>query len=68
LSQQPASSCEVGNLPLEPIPAGTNLLVTGPAMGGLRELMMQLLTCEKGEALLILALDVDAEETIVNYE
>jgi len=65
-TQQPAY--EFDNLPLEPIPAGTNLLVTGPAMGGLRELMMRLLACEDDEGLLVLALDVDADETIANFE
>jgi hypothetical protein len=68
VSQTEAPPYEFENLPLESVPAGTNLLVTGPAMGGLRELMMQLLACEAGEGMLVLALDVDADETIEDFE
>jgi hypothetical protein len=68
VSQTEQPPYEFENLPLEPVPPGTNLLVTGPAMGGLRELMMRLLACESEEGLLVLALDVDADETIENFE
>jgi len=68
MSQVEEPAYEFDDLPLAPISAGTNLLVTGPAMGGLRELMMRLLSCEDAEGLLVLALDVDGSETIDNFE
>jgi len=68
MSQRQQPRYEFAELPVEPVPAGTNLLVTGPAMGGLRELLMRLLACESEEGLLVLALDVDGTETIDDYE
>lgn len=68
MSQIEEPPYEFDDLPLESVPAGTNLLVTGPAMGGLRELMMRLLACEDEEGLLVLALDVDGSETIADFE
>jgi hypothetical protein len=55
-------------LPLEPVPAGTNLLVTGPSLGGTRDLVMRLLTCQSREGLLLLTTDIGAEEAIEDYQ
>jgi hypothetical protein len=35
---------------LEPVSAGTSLLVTGPSLGGTRELVVGLLACQSGES------------------
>jgi hypothetical protein len=58
----------VDPLPIEPVDPGTNLLVTGPALGGLRELVMHLLACKQSEGLLLLTTDSAAPETIGKYQ
>lgn len=68
MSQTPKPTYEFGSLPLEPVDAGTNLLVTGPSLGGTRQLVMQLLACQSDEGLLLLTTDLDGAEAIANYE
>jgi len=55
-------------LPIEPVDTGTNLLVTGPSLGGTRELVMRLLTCQPSEGLLLLTTDIGGREAIENFE
>lgn len=54
-------------LPIEPVPAGTNLLVTGPSLGGTRELVMELLACDRPEGLLLLTTDIRGSEVIEQF-
>ena len=51
-------------LPLEPVPAGTSLLVTGPSLGGTRELVMGLLGCRSGEGLVLVTTDLGGDAAI----
>jgi hypothetical protein len=46
------------DIAIEPVPAGTRLLVTGPTMGGLRDLLVHLLLRQPGEGALLVAADV----------
>jgi len=55
-------------LPVEPVPAGTNLLVTGPALGGLRQLLLQLLAGPPDEGVLLVTADVGATEAVDDFE
>jgi len=55
-------------LPVEPVDPGTNLLVTGPSLGGLRDLVARLLACRESEGLLLLSADTDAPDIISTYE
>jgi hypothetical protein len=55
-------------LPLEPVPAGTSLLVTGPSLGGTRELVMGLLGCRPGEGLVLITTDVNGPDAIDVFE
>ncbi|WP_459191632.1 DUF7504 family protein [Halosimplex sp. J119] len=65
--EQPAYAFE--NLPLEPVESGTNILVTGPALGGIRELTLRLLLRRHSrEGALFIAADVDGRETLTDYE
>lgn len=68
MSQKQQRTYEFDSLPLDPVPAGTNLLVTGPSLGGTRDLVMQLLTCDADEGLLLLTTDMTGEEAIASYE
>lgn len=54
-------------LPLNPVPAGTNVLVTGPSLGGLRQLTMQLLAGSADEGVLLVTADVSASEAIADF-
>lgn len=56
------------DLPIEPVPEGTNLLVTGPSLGGLRELLMQLLTGPPEEGILLVTADVSASEAVADFQ
>jgi len=56
-------------LPLNGVEPGTNILVTGPALGGVRELTMRmLLRRHSREGTLFIAADVDGRETLADYE
>jgi len=55
-------------LPVEPVAPGTNLLVTGPTLDGLRELVTRLLVCRNSEGLLLLSTDTDGPGVISAYE
>jgi len=56
-------------LPLEPVGRGTNLLVTGPAMGGIRELTLRLLQRQSPEeGALFVAADADGASVLSDYE
>ena len=68
MSQAQQPTYEFDSLPLEPVDAGTNLLVTGPSLGGTRELVMRLLTCQSAEGLLLLTTELGGEEALANYE
>lgn len=56
------------SIPLEPVPAGTSLLVTGPSLGGTREFVMRLLACEEGEGLILVTTDRASPEVIESFE
>lgn len=58
----------VDPLPIRPVASGTNILVTGPALGGLRELVMHLLACEGSEGMLLLTTDSAGPEAIDKYQ
>lgn len=66
-TQQPAYEFD-DSLPLEPIPAGTNLLVAGSALGGSRDLAMRLLGCSGSEGLLLLSMDLRGNDAIESFE
>ncbi len=68
MTQTQKAHYEFDNLPLEPVDTGTSLLVTGPALGGTRRLMMQLLACQPNEGLLLLSTDLQGEEAIEQFE
>jgi len=55
-------------VPIEPVPEGTNLLVTGPSLGGLRQLLMRLLSGSAEEGSLIVTADVSANEAVADFE
>ncbi|ACV47545.1 MULTISPECIES: DUF7504 family protein [Halomicrobium] len=55
-------------VPLEPVPAGTNLLVTGPSLGGLRQLSLSLLSGPADEGVLLVTADVSASEVVADFE
>jgi hypothetical protein len=56
-------------LPLAGVEPGTNILVTGPALGGIRELTMRmLLRRHSREGTLFIAAVVDGRETLSDYE
>jgi hypothetical protein len=68
MSQKSRNTYEFDSLPLEPVDAGTNLLVTGPSLGGTRKLVMRLLACHSEEGLLLLTTDLSGDDAIANYE
>jgi hypothetical protein len=55
-------------VPLEPVAAGTNLLVTGPSLAGTRDLAMRLLACRESEGLLLLSTDMRGGDAIEQFE
>ncbi|QCC50128.1 DUF7504 family protein [Halapricum salinum] len=55
-------------LPLEPIPAGTNLLVTGPPHGRTQDLLYELLAGGEGEGMLFVTTDDDGITVAETYE
>jgi len=57
------------DLPLEAVESGTNILVTGPALGGIRELVMRMLLRRHArEGALFIAADVNGREVLSDYE
>jgi hypothetical protein len=57
------------DLPIGDIEPGTSLLVTGPALGGIRELTMRMLLRRHArEGALFIAGDVDGRQTLRDYE
>ncbi|ELZ29585.1 hypothetical protein C475_01511 [Halosimplex carlsbadense 2-9-1] len=65
--QEPTYTFE--SLPLRGVERGTNILVTGPALGGIRELTMRmLLRRHSREGTLFIAADADGRETLSDYE
>ncbi|MFB6140851.1 MAG: hypothetical protein ABEJ26_10500 [Halosimplex sp.] len=57
------------SLPIADVDPGTNILVTGPALGGVRELTMRmLLRRHSREGALIMAADVDGRQALTDYE
>lgn len=64
-----ASTYTFSDLPLSAVDAGTNILVTGPALGGIRELTMRMLLRQHSrEGALFIAADVDGRDTLKSYE
>jgi hypothetical protein len=58
-----------GDLPLADVDSGTNILVTGPALGGIRTLVMRMLLCRRSdEGALFIAADTDGQQTLSDYE
>mgnify|MGYP000424436083 FL=1 len=55
-------------VPVEPVPPGTNVLVTGPSLGGLRQLLLRLLSGSAEEGALIVTADVSASEAVTDFE
>ena len=66
MAQRHDRSYEFAALPLNPISAGTNLLLTGPALGGMRGLLFQLLLGEDG--VVIIAADSGARQVLSEFE
>jgi KaiC/GvpD/RAD55 family RecA-like ATPase len=57
------------DLPLSEMPAGTNVLVTGPALGGVRDLVLRMLLRQHSrEGVVFLAADTSGVETLRAYE
>jgi len=56
------------SLPLDPVDPGTNVLVTGPALSGMRTLVMRLLACRSDEGLLLLTTDSPGTTAIEQYQ
>lgn len=57
------------NLPIADVDAGTNVLVTGPALGGVRDLLLRMLVRQHPhEGALFIAADTNGPETLRAYE
>lgn len=67
MSQAKRERYEFQDLPLEPVEAGTNILVTGPSLGGTRELSLQLLASE-ADGMLLIAADNSGADVIESFE
>jgi len=61
---------EFSDLPLSPIDRGTNVLVTGPALGGIREVVLQMLASgdPDREGRILLTTDKNGTETLADIE
>jgi len=63
------SHYEFEGLPLADVDAGTNILVTGPVLGGVRDLVLRMLVRRRpDEGVLFLAADTSGPETLRAYE
>ena len=54
--------------PLEPVPAGTNLLVAGPVHGGTRRAALRFLTADADDGIVIVAAEVGAGEILSGFD
>jgi hypothetical protein len=69
VSQQPKPLYEFADsLPIEPIPAGTNVVVTGPNIGPTPDCLLQLLVGGDSEGGLLVTSNRDGQEIIADYE
>jgi len=60
---------EFEHLPLEPIPAGTNILLSGSNIGGTDQLLLDILSDNDGkEGLMFISTDHGAQEIVELYE
>lgn len=57
---------EFENLPISGVERGTNLLLTGPTLGGTRELLLRMLLGEDG--VVIITADSNARKTLSEFE
>lgn len=56
-------------LPIEAVPAGTNILVAGPSLGGARELLLELLADNDGqEGIVFISADIAGTKLIDAYQ
>ena len=60
---------DFGTLPLSRVDGGTNILVTGPTLGGVRDLVLRMLLCQdRREGVLFITADTDGAKTLESYE
>lgn len=60
---------EFDRLPLEPIPAGTNVMIAGPSIGGTRRLLLEMLADNDGrEGIMLISTDDGAAKLIEAFE
>jgi hypothetical protein len=64
-----AAGYEFGDLPIDPVAPGTNLLVSGPALGGTREVALQMLAAgeSRSDGLLLIATEDTGEVIFEDY-
>lgn len=63
------SSYGIERLPIEPLPAGTNVLVTGSPYDGTREILFELLArTSEEEGLIFVTTDTDGQNVVETYE
>lgn len=67
MSQTSRDRYAFNDLPLDPIKAGTNILVTGPSLAGTRELSLQLLASD-ADGMLLLTADESGTDAIDRFE
>ncbi|MFB6189410.1 MAG: hypothetical protein ABEI57_05970 [Halapricum sp.] len=64
-----AASYGIDRLPIEPLPAGTNVLVTGSPLDGAREILFELLArTSEEEGLIFVTADTDYQSAVETYE
>jgi KaiC/GvpD/RAD55 family RecA-like ATPase len=70
MSQDAELRYELVGVPMEPVRAGTSLLVAGPALAGTEELGLRMLAGgeRRGEGTLFIAVDDSGEELLAAYE
>jgi KaiC/GvpD/RAD55 family RecA-like ATPase len=70
MSQNAKPTYEFEGVPIEPVRAGTSLLVAGPALSGTEELALRLLAGgeRQGDGTLFIAVDDSGEELLTAYE
>lgn len=59
---------EFDRLPIEPIPAGTNVLVTGPPLVGTQQLLFELVSATDDEGMIFISVDEDGASIVEGYE
>ncbi len=60
MSSRTEGAYSFDGVPLNPVASGTSLLVSGPSLGGVRELLLRLVTGDPTEGLLLISADTDA--------